>query len=463
MSSFSGLNTALSALRYNRVAMDVASGNISNVGTEGYTRRTVTGATVGAPDQPAMWSRYSGAGDGVKVASVDRMADMLLDIRARREHGNQSYLDIRQAVLERVESGIGEPGNTGVAAAIADFRSAWHDLANNPGSDAARSAVLGRAATLADAIKVQARNIESESGDQRFRITADVAEVNTVAADLAATNKSIAVANLNGTDAGVLLDKRDQLAMRLSELTGSSATLRPDGGFDVAVNGVPLVVGNTASTLQVATGITGSGASDGSPITFAITGTSGTTAVPAGMLGEIGGVTDLLNTTLPAYTAGLDAVAQQLADEINAQHQAGYDKAGNPGQPLFSYTPGSAASSLAVALTNPVDLAASGIPGGGLDASNATALATATEVETSYQRLINSFGTEVASVTRLAANQQVLTSQVDGSREQLSGVNLDEETVNMLAAQHAYEAASRVLTTLDSVLDTLINRTGVTR
>lgn len=463
MSSFSGLNTALSALRYNRVAMDVASGNIANVGTEGYTRRTIQGVAVGAPDQPAMWARYSGAGDGVQAASVDRMADMLLDIRARREHGNQSYLDIRQAVLERVESGIGEPGSTGVSAAIADFRSAWHDLANNPGSDAARSAVLGRAATLADAIKIQARNIESEAGDQRFRITADVAEVNTVASDLAATNKSIAVANLNGTDAGVLLDKRDQLAMRLSQLTGSTATLRADGGFDVAVNGVPLVVGKNAGTLSVATGITGTGASDGSPITYEITDTAGTTAVPAGMLGEIGGVTDLLNTTLPAYTAGLDAVAQQLADEINSQHQAGYDAAGNPGQPFFSYTPGSPASSIAIALTATGDLAASGIAGGGLDSSNATALATATGVEASYQRLVNGFGTEVASVGRLAVNQAVLTSQVDGSREQLSGVNLDEETVSMLAAQHAYEAASRVLTTLDSVLDTLINRTGVTR
>lgn len=463
MSTFSGLNTALSALRYNRVAMDVASGNIANVGTDGYTRRRINGEAIGAPDQPAMWSRYSGAGDGVRVSSLDRMADALLDVRARREHGSQAYLDIRQAVLERVESGIGEPGDSGVAAAIADFRSAWHDLANNPGSDAARSAVLGRAATLADAIRIQARNIEAESGDQRFRIQADVAEVNTLAADLAATNKSIAVATLNGTDAGVLLDKRDQLAMRLSELTGATATGRADGGFDVSVNGVPLVVGNTAGTLSVATGITPTGASDGNPITYAITDGSGTTAVPAGMTGEIGGVTDLLTTTLPAYTAGLDAIAQQLADEINTQHQAGYDAAGNPGQPLFSYTPGSAASSIAVALTAPADLAASGIPGGGLDATNATALATATGVEASYQRLINGFGTEVASVTRLAANQQVLTSQVDGSREQLSGVNLDEETVSMLAAQHAYEAAARVMTTLDSVLDTLINRTGVTR
>jgi flagellar hook-associated protein 1 FlgK len=62
---------------------------------------------------------------------------------------------------------------------------------------------------------------------------------------------------------------------------------------------------------------------------------------------------------------------------------------------------------------------------------------------------------------RRAANQQVLTSQVDGAREQLSGVDLDEEMVNMISAQRAYESASRVMTTVDSMLDTLINRTGV--
>jgi len=185
--------------------------------------------------------------------------------------------------------------------------------------------------------------------------------------------------------------------------------------------------------------------------------------VPAGMTGEIGGVTDLLTTTLPAYSAGLDAVAQQLADDTNLQHQAGYDAAGNPGQPFFSYNPADPAGTLAVALAGPADLAASSIPGGGLEAGNATALAGLTGAEDSYQRLINGFGTEVASVRRLAANQQVLTNQVDGSREQISGVSLDEEMVSMLSAQRAYEAASRVMTTVDSVLDTLINRTGLVR
>ena len=94
-----------------------------------------------------MWSRSDQVGSGVKVTGVDRMVDPLLDLRARTEHGKQAWLDQQSAVLARVETGIAEPGDTGVAAAIAGFRSALHDLANAPDSDAARGQVLAHAPT----------------------------------------------------------------------------------------------------------------------------------------------------------------------------------------------------------------------------------------------------------------------------------------------------------------------------
>jgi flagellar hook-associated protein 1 FlgK len=462
--TFASFNSALSALRYNQVVMDTASGNIANVTTEGYARRRVVGEAVGAPVQPAMWSRYEGSGDGVRVASLDRMVDPFLDARARREHANQSYLDTRQATLERVEAGLGEPGDNGVAAALDDFRQGWHDLANNPSSSAARSQVLARANTLAEAIQTQSRNVSSEEGDQRFRVLADVGEINQLASDLAETNRSIANASVNGTEPGTLLDKRDQLALRLSELTGSVATQRADGGFDVTVGGVSLVSGVTAGTFQVATGVAADGSADGSPVTFSITTPAGaTTAVPGGMRGELGATAELLNVTLPAYRAGLGSIAQTLADEMNAQHAAGYDSAGVAGTALFTYDPADPSGTIAVAIADPDKVAAASVGGGVIEGENATALANGITVADDYQRLVNGFGSEVASVRRLAANQQTLTAQVDSSRDQLAGVNLDEEMVTMLQAQRAYEAASRVMSTLDSVLDTLINRTGLVR
>ena len=459
--TFASINTALSALRYQQVAMDVSSTNVANVGTDGYVRRRVVGQTVGAPVVPALWSRSNEIGSGVIASRVDRMVDPLLDVRSRREHGQQAYLDIRAEVLARVESGLAEPGGAGVAKALAGFRSSLGDLSNAPGSDAARNQVLDAAGSVVDAIRLQARQVADESGDQRAQLLACVDEVNAVATELASANRSIAAVAPTGTDVSTLMDTRDRLALRLSELTGASATVRPDGGMDVSLNGVPLVSGQDASALRITAGGTATGAADGNPIAFAVDPAG--TPVPGSLGGRAGGIADLLDDTLPAYAAGLGAVARQLADALNAQHAAGFDRAGAAGGPLFAYDPADPAGSLSVAITDPAKLAASSLPGGVLDASNADLLADAITVEDAYQRLVTGFGSEVASVQRLATTQQTLTTQVDRSREQLAGVNLDEETVNMLAAQHAYEAAARVMTTLDSVLDTLINRTGLVR
>ncbi len=458
--TLSSLNTALSALRYNRVAMDVASHNIANVATEGYNRRRVDGESMGAPVVPARWSTYEGAGSGVRTSSIVRMNDVLLDNRARTEHSSLSYLQLRATALARMESGVGEPGDSGVSAAMADFRSSWQDLANDPGGNAARGQVLARAESLAGALAAQAANVSAEMTTQRLTLQGSVAEVNTVATELAATNRAIATAALDGVDVSDLADTRDVLGLRLAELTGGVGLLQPDGTMDVSVAGVALVSGSTAGTLRIATGVTASGGPDGSPVTFAIDHGATSTTLTADVRGKAGASADLLNTTLPAYAAGLGAVARALADTVNAGHAAGYDLDGTTGAAFFSYDPADPAATLTVAVTAR-QVAASSLPGGVLDGSNADVIGTAGSAEAAYQRLVNGFGTEVASAQRLVRTQSLLTTQVDSAREQLSGVNLDEETVAMLTAQRAYEAAARVMSVMDSVLDTLINRTGI--
>lgn len=462
--SLSGFNTALSALRFQQVALDIASTNIANSTTDGYVRRRVVGETVGAPAQPAMWSRSDEVGSGVRASGVDRMVDPFLDLRARSEHGRQSYLDLTGEAMARVETGFAEPGGSGVSAAFAGFRSSLHDLVNAPGSVAARSQVLAAAGTVADAIQLQARNLADEADGQRVKLVATVGEVNVTAADLAQTNRSIAIARINNVDDSTLLDSRDRLALRLSELTGAKATIRPDGGMDVTVGGTDLVTGQTALELRISQGVAADGSSDGNPIGLEIGPAGGAgTAVAGPVGGEIGAAIDLLDDTLPTYAAGLDAIAAQFADELNDVHEAGYDLSGNTNIRLFDYDTARPAATLKVLVTDPAQVAASQVPppGGNLDAKNAEALIGAIKVEGAYQRLVTGFGTTVDSVRRLAANQTTLTQQVDTSREQLAGVSLDEETVNMLTAQRAYEAAARVMTTVDSVLDTLINRTGL--
>lgn len=463
MASFSSLNTALSALRYQQSALDIASTNIANSSTDGYVRRRVVGETVGAAAAPAVWARSNQIGSGVQHGGVERFADALLDTRVRREHARQSFLDLRAAVLARVETGIAEPGDSGVAAAISGFRSSLQDLVNAPGSDAARSAVLSAGAILADAFNLQNRNILDEAGDQRARLVATVQEINDVSVQLASTNHVISASTAGGSDLATLYDTRDQLALRLSELTGAESKIAADGTMDVTLNGATLVTGSDASALSLTGGVNPDGTPGVGTVQLTATAPDGSTAVLAGALsGEAGATIQLIDVDLPDYAANLHQLMSDLATQVNTAHQAGFDKTGAAGGDFFTYDPADLSSPLSVAFSNTDLIAASGIGGApNLDSSNADRVADSIEIEDGYQQLVNRFGTTVASAERLAANQQAMTSQVDVAREQLAGVSVDEETVNMVMAQRSYEAAARVMTTVDQILDTLINRTGL--
>ena len=456
--TFSSLSTALSAIRYNRVAMDVASGNVANVGTEGYARRSVVGQATGAPAVPAMWSRWDGLGDGVTVGAVERMVDPFLDARARTEHGTQSFLDTRADALVRLETTLGEPGDKGVAAALTAFQNAWHDVANNPNDEAARGQVLAKAETLTAVLGSQARAVSSETENQQARLSATITEVNDIAKDLASINESISVAEVTGTDAGILFDKRDAMTMRLAELVGAKSTLGTDNILTVTVDGKPLVQGKTAYEITLPDDL------DAAVAAGDVTLQLGTDPLES-VGGEVGGQLQLLNTDLSGYSAKLDAFVDAMANTVNELHRRGRDLDGQQGVDFFEPNPDGTftAATIAVANIGPRQVAAAADGAGALDASNAQSMATAEIGGGAYRQLIADFGTAVASSRRVAESQGVLAAQVDASREALSGINIDEEMVNLLAAQRAYEGAARVLTTLDSVLDTLINRTGVTR
>ncbi|MDX6300066.1 MAG: flagellar hook-associated protein 1 [Nocardioidaceae bacterium] len=450
--TFSSLNGALSALRYNRVAMDVASGNIANAGTTGYARRSAIAQATGAPAVPAIWSRWEGAGDGVEASSVTRMVDPLLDARSRAEHATSSFLDTRSTALSRVETSIGEPGDGGVAAALTAFQSSWHDLANNPGDTAARTQVLTRAQTLRSTISTQSSAVSNEWADQRSRLDALSAETNQVAGQLADLNRGLRSADLAGTDAGDLLDKRDQLTQRLAELTGASATINQDTTVSVTVGGRSLVSGNTANAVTVG-GSSNLAGAPGNPVTFSVNGT----AVTLGG-GEIGGTQQVLSSDLPGYAAKLDSFVATLVTQVNTRHGQGVDLDGAAGGAFFT---GTSAADLQVALTDPRKIAAADATKGGLDNTNATAIGTLDLGADQYRSLVTGFGTTVSSAGTASTTQAALVSQVDAARESVSGVNTDEEMVNLMAAQRGYEGASRVLTTIDSMLDTLINHTGL--
>lgn len=487
--TFGSLNIAKTGLQYQQVVIDTTNNNIANVNTDGYVRRRANGAEVGGATTGAMWSTYTGHGEGVTTTSVSRLTDFLMDARVRNEHANLSYLQVQQTAMERVETAIDEPSDTGVASALSAFGSSWQDVVSSPDGSAARQSVIASGQTLAAAISAQARAIDDERAQQRAAAVADVSQINDDAQQLARLNHNIFIAQANGTDVSDLQDQRDQVALDLASRAGAVVTQDSTGRYNISVNNVALVAGDNAGTMTV-TGINADGTpSNGDPanpdvVSFSISDpvpvgaapSTNQTAVPTGMGGELGGIATLLNVTLAGYRASLNGVAQQLADMVNTQHEAGYDQTGAAGGKFFDYNAADPAGTISVLISDPTKVAASSDGSG--QSNNADNADTITQVlngavgagsppgapvniHDSYQRLVTGLGSTVAGLNTQTTNQQLLAGQVDDEREQQAGVSLDEETINLMQAQRAYEASSRVLTVMNSLLDTLINRMGV--
>ncbi len=79
-----------------------------------------------------------------------------------------------------------------------------------------------------------------------------------------------------------------------------------------------------------------------------------------------------------------------------------------------------------------------------------------------FNSLVSNLGVDGQSAERMKENQEVLINQIENQRQSISGVSLDEEMSNMVKFQHAYNANARMITTIDEMLDKIINGMGVT-
>jgi flagellar hook-associated protein 1 len=462
VSTFSGLNTATTALWAQRRALDVTGQNIANVNTEGYSRQRVDLQAIGGSVVPAFYSTSPGIGAGVTADDVQRIRDAFLEGRGHTEHANSARLTVEADALEQIETAFREPGNTGIQKQLADMWDGWEDLANQPDTDAARAQVIQRMETLVGGIQFSNASLEAQWTQTRENLDVLVKDVNEAAATIAELNKAIRGATQADLPANDLADRRDVLIMKLADQVG--ATVRPGqyGTLDVVVGGMSLVSGSSASRLAVA------GPTDPDLITATdkprIVTTAGGHPVPVD--GTAGGQLSALVTIIPGYRAQLDGIAASLASTLNAGQAAGFDRLGAAGADILG-PPGSVtAANITMLFTDPALIAASGISGGpNLDNGNADAIGKLRSdpagVDAGYRTMIVELGVQAAVTIRNQDVQAVITTQVDAARESVAGVNIDEEMTNMLSFQHAYSAAARMVTAIDETLDQLINRTGI--
>jgi flagellar hook-associated protein 1 FlgK len=456
VSSFSGLSTALTGLSANRRGLDVTAQNIANANTEGYTRQRIDFQALGGTVDPALWSTFSGAGDGVGVTDVTRMRDAFLDARNQTEHGNAGFLTNEKSVYGQIEQMIIEPSDNGLQAQLSDVWASWHDVGNNPGDLAARATLLEQTKTVTTSLNTRHDELSALFGasyDQLRQLTVDV---NNTAGQIAGLNAALTRASTVGLPANELADQRDQLVLHLADLTGGTALRHDNGTVDVLIGGSALVSGTSTRTLAVI-GSAGLDSQSNAPVGLQWTDHNLPATLPNGQMGS---VLQSLTTTIPHYSGQLDQVAAALANTVNAQHAQGYDLSGTAGGPFFS---GTTAATIRVAISDPAKIAAAGTPGGNLDGGNAAAIAglaaAPAGADLTYRQLVADLGATTSSINQRAGIQLALSNNAEAAVASASGVSLDEEMTNMIMYQRGYEAAARVVSTVDSVLDTLINHT----
>lgn len=475
MSTFSGLGTALSSLIAQRQALEVSGQNVANANTVGYTRQRATMVSQPTAVVASMFSTSDGVGNGTRVTGVARLADTFLDTQVRVTTSSAAYLDVRATAYSTLEKSVGEPAKTGLASQLSTMWSAWQDLGNTPNKDSARSVVLETSTAVADRLASLYTSAQTQWEQARTSTVGAVAEANTIAANVADLNKQILNIQNAGGNANELMDQRDLYVTQLSELVGGVASVRDNGQIDVLLGGNSLVSGTTVHKLAVAGATTFAQATDATtPVAVTVEWADRPT-VPVGLSG--GTVAGQLSVLAPADATGTggilaeaaaryDALAVTIATQVNALHTTGYTVAGTAGGAFFSFDAGKpAALGLSVAITDKADIAVAGANLGALDGSIGTVIGklgtSATGPDAQWSATVVELGSRASSATARSTVAEAARSNASAQQLSQASVDTDEETVNMLAYQRAYEGAARVMTAIDEMLDTLINKTGV--
>lgn len=482
-STFLALETARRALVAHQRALEVIGHNIANAGTPGYVRREpILAATPGyVVETGAGFKRPGTVGTGVEIVRIKRVFDGFVESRIRQAGVTLGLWDGRNDALSQVEAIFGEPSDVGLADALSKFFAAWDELSKRPESIAVRTALVEEAKTLASYFNQVLRGLRELARDLDDGIATRVDEINALAREIAAQNKEIVRITAIGNDPADLKDKRDVAIARLSRLINISAFEAKDGSVVIQVGSGELVREDRVNELRFESGtlpgeLLGSGVEEQeSRVVWA---NNGDAADISG--GEVGGLLEVRNGDLPTYYEDVEDLTTTLAERINEQHRQGYgldDPADSPPQrDFYIYDPGSRVLSVNPALDpdaggDVAKVAAAATPGVAGDGSVALAIAGLEDALTMgggkvsfggfYQQIIADVGTNARQAAHMVQVHEATLQQYTNNKDSISGVSIDEEMVNLMRYQRAYEAAARLTTAIDEMLDTLINGTGL--
>jgi flagellar hook-associated protein 1 FlgK len=439
------MSIGASGLRAYRDALGTTSDNIANAQTAGYVRRTVQLAEAPGSGDMALY-RSATSPSGVLVTGVQRSIDQWLVEDSRTSIGGAERTSARLQWLQASERAL-DDGPNGTGQSLTAMFNAADTLASDPANMASRSAFLASVASAADAFRQTASDLQSVASGIATAAQTAVDQANSDVTALQRVNEGLLCARDGSTNQASLMDQRDQLLDSLAGALPISVTFDAHGAATVhtgGINGPALLSGGTVGTVGLNVSANGLLSLD----------VAGSAIAPTS--GSLSGLAAAASTVAD-HRSSLDQLASQFASELNAAHSAGTDLNGNPGAALVSFS-GTATSLTANALT-PDQVAAADA---GSDNGNILSFANLRGPSGTEQGWTQLVAVNAQTVASAKAEDSAASTRRDGAmaaRDDVSGVDLDHESADLLRFQQAYEGSARVIQvareTFQSILSAL--------
>ena len=476
------LEIARRALFAQQTALEVASNNIANANTEGYSRQRV----VMEASKPITVGTLS-LGSGVTVERIDRIRDSFVESQLRAEQQSLSNYETLEAKYSQLEAIVNEPSEMGLASLMDKFFDSWQQLANDPQSLTMRENVSQSATAMTGRFNTLSNQLTDMSEDIFEEFNAQVNAFNSIAEQIAILNGQLLGSGEGSVQSAQLLDRRDTLLMQMNEIADVRITENERGQIKLSLGGKVFLDNTDLIKLSAS-----SGTSDIRQLKWE----DNSSGAVIGN-GKLAALAEFRETVLPGYQGRLDKLALSIAVAVNELHSQGFGLDGGTNVAFFSDSTVDAASisvssvilsdkekiaasmdgnmgdgSLALQISqlqdknvvleetasNDAIIANEGIDGVVRQILNGTAAySSVMSFNTYYAELVSSVGREKVGIGTYKEGQALFVNQLKSQQESVSGVSLDEEMINLIKYQRAYQAAARVIDLADQLAETVLN------
>lgn len=463
-------NVGKSGLMVSKHSMHTTGHNIANVNTEGFSRQRVD-QTAG----PSIPSGKLSFGTGAWAKQISRVNDQYLDRRIEMETRSFGNLDEKSTYLHQAEQIFNESNSDGLNRLATRFFNEFRKLSTDPGNSAIRASVREASTQLVSDMRRMSGSIREVEKNIDDRISGYVREVNALAKEVRDLNDAITRAEGGGGSAPDLQDKRDLALKRLGAMGQISVSQDNNGRVVVTMEGhIPLVVGAEVNELSVLRTPPDPNTGKQEERLDIVLGDSNPPVYVTDKIkgGKLGGLLEVRDKDLVDAQGKIDYIAFSIAKGVNEIHRQGYGLDGLSGRNYFKepLEIKRAAEMMEVSedLNKNLDaIAAAKEPNSPGDNRIAIALSGLSSLKgvtdehdsiiDTYNSMVSEVAVKTAAVEKARTFQRDVLSQLENVREGIVGVNLDEETTNLVQFQHAYAANAKVLQTADELTQTLLN------